>query len=345
MRIDADRLKALRKGRGLTRPELAKRSGVATRTVQRLENEPQHCQKTREDTVNRLAKALGVEAGVLTKELPLPEPDGPPAPTTPERVPIGAQISPKARLAYDLVRRRYGVSATEIINMAPLFFTLLAEGSLAWRRRKMEEASETRDRLEQTDGFWRGSLGSGLVVIDEGLGAEEASIDKADLFGEHLFGDASSTLMEDLFDPTKDNPFVSYLRSLKNELAVPGVVDVDRGDLTLAPQFRFPDYDISPDDLDGIANGSDKAKWALETGYARLSEIPEELQEENAGEERAKWLEARLPDVYSRLLEGESGHRIPQLVATDPKGVIREVLDEAAVNEAGASTESGGDDQ
>ena len=344
MRVDADRLKTLRKGRRLTRPELAKRSEVAIRTVQRLENEPEHCQKTREDTVNRLAKALGVEAGVLTKELPMPEPDGASAPA-PERVQIGAQISPKARLAYDLVRRRYGVSATEIINMAPLFFTLLAEGSLAWRRRKTEEANETRDRLEQTDGFWRGSLVSGLVVIDEGLGAEEASIDKADLFGEHLFGDASSTLMEDRFDPTKDNPFVSYLRSLKNELAVPSVVDVDRGDLTLAPQFRFPDYDISTDELDGIANGSEKAKWALETGYARLSEIPEELQEEDAGEKRAKWLEDRLPDVYSRLLEGESGHRISQLVATDPKGVIREVLDEAAVKESGTSTESGGDNR
>ena len=50
MRIDADRLKSLRKGRDLARTELAKRSGVATRTVQRLENEPEHCQKTREET-------------------------------------------------------------------------------------------------------------------------------------------------------------------------------------------------------------------------------------------------------------------------------------------------------
>ena len=58
---------------------------------------------------------------VLTGQLPL-EPSKAPVPAPEERVQIGAQVSPKARLAYDLVRRRYGVSATEIINMAPLFF-------------------------------------------------------------------------------------------------------------------------------------------------------------------------------------------------------------------------------
>ena len=333
MRIDADRLKSLRKGRDLTRPELAKQSGVAARTVQRLENEPEHCQKTREDTVNRLAKALGVEGGVLTGELPLPEPGGAPAPT-PGRVQIGAQVSPKARLAYDLVRRRYGVSATEIINMAPLFFALLAEGSLARRRKEVEEGS---DQLQQINSG-HGVFIDALTVADMAIAEEEESISKADLFGEHLGGNGVGS---PVFDPSENNPFASYLRSL----AVPGVVDVDRGDLTLAQQVRFPDYHIFPDEVDGIANGSEEAKWALETGYARLSEIPEELLEENAGEERAKWLEDRLPDAYRQLLEGKSGATIPHIVATDPSGELREVLDEAAVNEAGASTESGGDDQ
>lgn len=333
MRIDADRLKSLRKGRGLTRADLAKRSGVATRTVQRLENEPQHCQKTREDTVNRLAKALGVEAGVLTGELPMPEPGGQPAPA-PERVPIGAQISPKARLAYDLVRRRYGVSATEIINMAPLFFTLLAEGSLARRRREVEEGS---DQLHQIDSG-HGVFIDALTVADMAVAEEEESISKADLFGENLGGNGVGS---PVFDPSENNPFASYLRSL----AVPGVVDVDSGELTLASQFRFPDYHICPDELDGIANGSTNARWALETGYARLSEIPEELQEEKAGEERAKWLEDRLPEVYRKLLEGEGGDTIPQSVATDPSGELREILDKAAVKESGTSTKSGGDDQ
>ena len=150
IQIDPERLHSLRQKKGLSRPQLAKQSGITERTIQRLEKEPQPSQKK---TLNRLAKALRVEPEVLTGELPLPESDKAPEP---ERVQIGAQVAPKVRLAYDFIKRRYGVSATEIINMAPLFFALLAEGSLAWRRKKLKELEEGVDRLEQIDGFWRG---------------------------------------------------------------------------------------------------------------------------------------------------------------------------------------------
>ena len=296
MKIDSEHLHRLRKKKGLTRRELAERSNINKRTIQRLENEPQRCQKTREDTVNRLAKALGVKPGVLTGELPPPEFDKAP---DPERVQIGAQVAPKVRLAYDLIKRRYGVSATEIINMAPLFFALLAEGSLAWRREKLKEVEETKSRLEQIDGFWRGGLVSGSVVMDEGIAREEDSIAKADLFGEHLFSDTDTTFIEedDLFDPSTDNPFASYLRKLEDELDITGVAYVDSDYLRFGWPLKFPDYDICRDELDGIAKGSHFAKIALEVGDVRLSEIPEELMAEDAGEERAKWIADKLSDT------------------------------------------------
>lgn len=281
MKIDPDRLRSLRKKKGWSRSELDKRSGISKRTIQRLENEPQRCKKTRADTVNRLAKALGVEGGVLTGELPLPESGKASAPD-PERVQIGAQIAPKVRLAYDLIKRRYGVSAAEVINMAPLFFALLAEGSLAWRREKLQEAKEAIDRLRQIDGIWRGSCEFGANVASEGVLVEEDSIAKADLFGNDSY---------EFFDSSTDNPFASYLRQLRVELDITGVVDVESGDLMFGSPLKFPDYDICRDELDGIANGSYYAKMALETGDARLFEIPEELMAEDAGEERAKWLE------------------------------------------------------
>ena len=68
------------------------------------------------------------------------------------------------------------------------------------------------------------------------------------------------------------------------------------GDLVFGSPLKFPDYDICCDELDSIANGSSSAKVALETGHARLSEIPEELMAEDAGEARANWLGDRLPD-------------------------------------------------
>ena len=139
MKIDPNSLRRLRQKLRLTRSQLAEQSGINKRTIQRLENEPQQCQKTRKYTLECLAKALRVEENVLTGSPP--ESDKAPA-YDPERVQIGAQVAPKVRLAYDLIRRRYGVSATEIINMAPLFFALLAEGSLAWRREKLKELRE-----------------------------------------------------------------------------------------------------------------------------------------------------------------------------------------------------------
>ena len=99
MKINPERLSSLRKKNRMTRKELSERTGIAERTIQRLENEPQLCQKTREDTVNRLAKALGVkegEEGVLTGELPLQE-SGKVPNSDPERVQIGAQVAPKVR--------------------------------------------------------------------------------------------------------------------------------------------------------------------------------------------------------------------------------------------------------
>ena len=312
MKIDPDRLSSLRKKNRLTRLELGKQSGINKRTIQRLESESesQRGQKSQEHTVNSLAKALGVEPGVLTGELPFPESGKAPASDS-ERVQIGAQISPKVRLAYDLIKRRYDVSATEIINMAPLFFALLAEGSLAWRREKLKEVEETKSRLEQIDGFWRGGTLGWIAegtLHDEGIKAENDSIKKADLFGEHLlsYDTYAEHFNNYFFYPSTDNPFASYLRKLKAKL---DITDDDKvkvgeekdGDLVFGSPLKFPDYDICCDELDGIANGSSSAKVVLEAGHVRLSEIPEELMAEDAVEERTKWFGDRLPDNFKDL--------------------------------------------
>lgn len=360
MKIDPERLSRLRKKNEFSRPQLAKRSGISERTIQRLESksESKQCQKTHEHTVNRLAKALGVRAGVLTGELPLPGSGKEPAYDS-ERVQISAQIEPKVRLAYDLIKRRYGVSPAEIINMAPLFFALLAEGSLAWRREKLKEVEEAIDRLVSIDGVW--SFGFDYAAADvanEGVSIEENSIDKADLFGEHLF----SRLIDVSFDPYENNPFASYLRKLKDELDIAGVVDVDSGKLMFGVPLKFPDYYICCDELGGITNGSDHAKMALETGAARLSEIPEELMAEDASEKRTQWLEDKLSDTLKDVeveLKDLIGRRLKE---TAPKGgpefeeVIEKIgklnrlfagkpLKEIDFQETNSDIEKGGDDQ
>ena len=346
MKIDPDCLRTLRQQKGLSRSQLAKGSGITVRTIRRLENEPQRSQKSRGDTLNRLAKALSVELGVLTGELPLPESDRVPA-DNPDRVQIGAQIAPKVRLAYDLIKRRYGVSTTEIINMAPLFFALLAEGSLARRREKLQEANdEAIKRLSQMhDEIGHRIFGVVADYANDAYTLEKESIDKADLFGDYLFDDHGYTineLFDEPFDSTKENPFAHYLRKLADELDILSVVDVDGGDLSFGSPPKFPNYDICGEELKCIANGSLDAKTALETGCARLSEIPKELMAEDAGEERAKWLEDKLPDFFKKISEKEN--LLVEFVATSPEGdEMKELLENAP--KTNRETEKEGDDQ
>ena len=295
--IQPAQLHALRKRKGLTRADLAKLSTVSERTIQRLENESEQRQTTREHTLEQLAKALQVEEGVLTGAIPLPDADKKSGPD-PERVQIGALIDSKVRNDYALIRRRYGVKASEIINAAPLLFVLLAEGSLAWRREKLNEANGAVGCLEQiTRDIGYGVFEGGAIVAGNGCALEKESIDKADLFGEHLFNDTHEIII-DPFDSAEGNPFTNYLHKLSEELDSPGVVSVKRDD-----DFsfsNFPDHDICREDLDCITGKTEKAREALVSGHARLSEIPEELMEEghDSRAKRIEWLESRLPDDW-----------------------------------------------
>ena len=268
---------------------------------------------------------------MLVGEPPPPGADNAPAPET-RRVQIGVEIAPKARLAFDLIKRRYGVSATEIINMAPLFFTLLAEGSLARRLKKLEEAREAIGRLGEMEAEIGHSIFSGAATV--ALNAdmlEDDSINKADLFGEHLRGDSQGTFVLEPFDASTENPLASHLRNLAADLDRPGVVKVELGGLSYGgPWLRFPDYDLCDDEIMSVTNDSPDARRALETGHVRLSEIPENLNGEDAGKERAAWLEERLPDIYRDLKEGQPMAQWAKFEATATRTEVHEVLKKVA---------------
>lgn len=322
MKVIPDRLLSLRKSRRLSRQRLAQMAGIHPRTIQRLENEPDQCQKTREDTVNELAKALEVEPDMLTGELGLPDTDEAPV-AKPDPVRIGALIDSEVRISYDLIKRRYGVNTTDVINMAPLFFALLAEGSLAWRREKLEEAKEASRQLNQIDGYWWGGLQTGLEdAVYQGIAREEESIKDADLFGQRLLDDPDSSLVDrNFFDPEEENPFADHLRKLAADLAVPDIVNVDvAGELDFELDFRFPKYEVCREELAYIANRSPKCRLALEFGLLRISEIPDDLMAGGMDKERQQWIEDRLPEklkdpeyeflavVFEQIEKAEASH-------------------------------------
>lgn len=314
MKIDAHRLRTLRERKRFSRQQLSERSqtadppGISARTIQRLENEPDKSKSTRKYTVMRLADALDVKPGVLTGQLPLPEP-GEAAASEPDPVRIGAQIPPKVRLAYDLIKRRYGVNATDVIIMAPLFFVLLAEGSLDWRREKLKEALESFQRLEELDGYWSGSMADSSTVMKFGMAREGDSISKADLFGEHLCNIDPGDFGDSLFDPSIENPFATYLRKLGADLENSGVVAVDDGELDHRSGFKFPRYVICEEDMEKLTNASPDCRLGLELGILRISDIPAELLTESRSVERQKWLERQL----SRNIDSINDDDFPSL--------------------------------
>ena len=294
-KIQPTRLSELRRRKDFTRAELGKLSKLTERTIQRLESEREQRESTRVHTLKHLAEALEVEEGVLTGAMPLPDASKTPGPN-PGRVQIGALIDSKVRNDYALIRHRYGVKTSEIINAAPLFFVLLAEGSLAWRRRKLREVEEALEQAEETSKT-AGHMAINVVTGNawEYTDQERDSIDHIDLFGKRITD-------ESLAAPRLEvaNPFVNYLYELADELKAPGVVKVTRDDECAFS--NFPDCNICQEDLNRVTGKEEKAQDALVYGHARLSEIPDELMEEDNDSvaKRIEWLKDKLPDDWGQ---------------------------------------------
>jgi len=301
MPIKPEVLKTLRKRKKLSRQQLAERTKLSLRQLARLESGTASSTKVRERTLEQLAKALGVEQGVLTGEQALPEAASilEERADQGERVQVSAALLPEVRLAYSLIQRRYGVNMTTIINSAPLLFILLAEKSLAWRREKLKAVNEAIGKLEAlADGhpFFVDPIRSINAATDE-----EDSIGKLDLFGEHIGQDEKYG-----YDASKNNPFADYLRELAGTLDNPDIITMRRDEVIWGgPTHGFPEHDILKGELARITGGSVLASLVLKWGHARIDDIPDELLAEDAAERRAKWLEAKLPERVAQELDAK----------------------------------------
>ena len=98
-------------------------------------------------------------------------------------------MSAEVRLAYDLVSRRYGASVKDLIQLAPLIFVLVAEGSLSARRGKLGlrpgRGREDLCRLSREPMLYFAKY---LHDVDAGIEAEERSIALRDVLGRSCLG-------------------------------------------------------------------------------------------------------------------------------------------------------------
>ena len=293
MHINPHNLRRLRKAQGLSRRELAERSNVSQKQIQRLEDPKLASENVRQHTVSCLAKALNVDVERLVGRS-----QGPGVKVTR----IRASLSHGARVAYELIEQRYGVGTNHLINMAPLFFALLAEGSLAWRQAQLSELDEAVQKLWALGDDRRRCAWHAAHASDDS-GYEQEAIDRGDVFGDPYPNDYQ-------YEPSEEwdgSPFADYLRKLAADVGKPQVVDVGcYGTETVGGFAGLPSYSVCREDLAKVAPLTSHAIHALCAGDVRLSEIPERLMEEGAAERREAWLEDRLsPESKERLAFAE----------------------------------------
>lgn len=280
MRINPERLRKLRTTKKLSRQRLSHQSGVSPRQLLRLEDDSAASQvRVRQKTIADLATALGIEPGVLTDELPMPEDLSPEISGKGGSVKVSVALEPEVQLACDLIERRYRVPRKTIFNLAPLLFALIAEGSMAWRREKLADVENAAERISTM-----------LPLVAEsarhGASLERGSIENTDLFGKEVGREATHLGC---------NPLTMYLRELATQIDSPSAIQIRSRPLnvTNAALANIPSYLVCRDELLKIVGRSKKAALTLECGHARLRDIPDELQ----GEDRVRWLEERFPSI------------------------------------------------
>ena len=297
-------LKAYRKRKRWTQPELANATSgpnkVSLPTIKRIESTKDGLYAANDRIAVTLAKVLGVSTEDLATE-----------PTEREQHEetlrkagyrsLRTMLDAETALAFNMVQDIYGISIRSQIEMAPLFMTLLAEGSLAWRRKRTAEIEEAADKL-----YWCGgghlSFAFAAQRALDGAFEERESIAKSDLFG----ADVGQDTYDLGYDPSQNNPFADYLKEFAKDVEAKSVTfDTDYGWKT---SDGFPNYRIGGDVIDRLTDSDVDAEYALLRGHARLKNIPDELRGEDRTEERVAWMIAQIPEeeLAERRAERES---------------------------------------
>ncbi len=286
-------LKQWRHLKNFSQDDLAHVSGTSKKAIARIETGA--TRKPNAKTIERLARALKIKPAELGEA---PSTDSGDSLRAYGYRPLKVLVAPDAALAFQAVEYLYGISVADQVQMAPLFATLLALGSLEARRKKLDAIqSATSELLSLAKGH--------LTFVDEastiemGADNEARSIKTGDIFASKLTEDFSNRA----FDPAKTNPFAEYLEDLARDL---NALDVDFdpdgfGEL----DGDMPRYRIAEELIDDIAGSDGVALHALRQGYASIRDIPEELLAEDKKEARISWLIARVPAEERERLEAQ----------------------------------------
>jgi len=291
--IHPDALKAYRKQRHLTQEKLAEatkgKNKVSLPTIKRIESTRDGTRKVTDRVAEGLAKALGVTIDDLSE----PPKDGAESEELLRRRGyrrLHTMLDRETALAFEMVQHIFGIPVRSQIVMAPLFATLLAEASLAWRRERVAQIEDATDRLQ---GLGGGGFSFAYLFGRVELGAEHESfaIKNRDLFGENEVSCEYPT--DD--DSAWNNPFAEFLDHFAKEVEAKTVsLDPDYGWKT---SEGMPYYQIGEDLISELTGDDADAVHALEAGHVRPADIPADLRGDEKRADRISWIIDQVPEA------------------------------------------------
>lgn len=262
-------------------------SKVSLPTIKRIEGTREGAYRANDRVAVALSKALGVSPEDLSS-VPSGERNNEQELRKLGYRQVRRMIDGRTALAFSMVRHLYGISIQSQIEMAPLFAALLAEGSFAWRRKRLEAIEAAARRLESLGGGHFSFANAAYRALD-GAVDERASIEKRDLFGEHV-GDEAYDLG---FDPSTNNPFSDYLKMLASE--------VEAKTVTFTEGFGWktseglPEYEIGAQLIEQLTANDPDAEYAVLSGRVQPEDVPEALLGDDRSAERVAWMVERIP--------------------------------------------------
>lgn len=315
--IHPEALKTYRARKHWTQEQLADATKgtnkVSLPTIKRIESTKGSTYPANDRVAKALAKALGVSIEDLSKG-PSEAGDHEEALRNFGYRPLRTMLDAETALAFNMVQHIYGIPIRSQIEMAPLFATLLAEGSLAWRRKRVEAIEEAADRLMSLGGG-HFSFAYAAHRTQDGAADERTSIEKRDLFGDHVGNDTF-----DLgFDPSENNPFADYLQEFASEVEAKTVTFMK--DFGWKTSEGLPAYRIGADIIEQLTADDPDAEYALLRGHVRLKDIPEELRSDDKEAERVAWMIARIPDEELAARKAERDELMARIGSIDLGGM------------------------
>ena len=296
MTINAEALNIQMKQVGLNQNALAEKSGVSAKTIGRI---LKGGHKSNPATANRIVDALNT-----TPEALATPPDDARRRDADECMKnlgfhrVSFYIEEQTALNFALLEHRYGLPALEVIKAAPLFATILAEMSLADRRKRLEQYGAAFDAaMDAAPQHLKGAFRATNDVGDA-VAAEEESIAANDLGGRIIDSDEwveRSYTDETGIEETRDL-FAEFLQRLVSDhgLKEIGIIGGAADNLS---------YDVFSDTLERLTNGDYWAGFALLHRHTRIRDIPEDMRGEGHAVERAEWLAARVPEAARKAHE------------------------------------------